>query len=336
MTDARVAVRYNGGEVVRAMRGIVRIPCLLVLFCAAWAVHAQDARTVQALADMRSLAQALELCAADTGFFVSLETLNDSTFRLPERPYDYLHEGGGVWVIRPAVGRFEPQRRELPTTGLFNAWRGPYINFQEGRVQTGPEPYDVGSPLDPWGMPYLFYTPLGLVRGDSGTITLEWHGDRFDRYMLVSLGPDGVVSGDDLTWVFGGSISAFALSSLGPAVAAGAPAPADVGDNVRLIDARARVFAAPAGAALTLRGLNLGASPEGARLFFGDVELTGAITDWRVAAMLPQQRVEIDVQLPDDLRASGELCVRRGNAETNALTLVLPSPNAATHWRLWQ
>ena len=50
------------------------------------------------------------------------------------------------------------------------------------------------------------------IGGTTGSIML--YADAFDRYTLVSLGQDGVQSGDDVSYQFGGGVTAFAISSL--------------------------------------------------------------------------------------------------------------------------
>ena len=54
-----------------------------------------------------------------------------------------------------------------------------------------------GPALDPWGTPYMFYSPLGVIGGgdlDSdafggGAVTAQ--DDRFETFAIVSYGPDG-------------------------------------------------------------------------------------------------------------------------------------------------
>lgn len=105
---------------------------------------------------------------------------------------------------------------------LYNLWGGPFMNVK--RVWTGPDfKPDVPQvlddderahdwPLDPWGNPYRLYSPLGVVGtlADSdlrnpttywndldadgfgdGDITLDGEYE-FDRFAIVSYGPDGV------------------------------------------------------------------------------------------------------------------------------------------------
>jgi hypothetical protein len=303
------------------------VGCIFVLFgLSAATAAAQDARTVAAQAELRTLADALDTCAIFSGVYVSLESLNDVTFQTNNPVHDWINLGGGAFVMRPSVGRFELDRRVFTDGGFLDpdAWQGPFVSFQQGRTQTLSTPYDQGSPLDPWGHPYLFYSPLGLVRGDGGAVTFEFHGDAFDRYTLVSLGADSLVSSDDITRPFGGAVTGFALSSIRGASVGYDPAAPD-----------GPAFSAPLAAPVTLRGTSLGATQAGTQVLFGTTDITAAVADWRVVSDGFVQRVEIDLTLPFELRGQGEVTVRRGAAQTNALTLQLPLVNAAEAWRLY-
>ena len=284
--------------------------------CAPAAVPAQQ--NTAALAEMATIAGALDSCALFTLYYVAPEALDDTSFVNTTSPWQYIGDLGGPFVIPPSSGRFLASRKNLLTG--FNAWTGPYLNYQPGRTQTGSQPYDLGAPLDPWGNPYWFFSPLGLLRGDTGGVTLELYGDQFDRYTLVSLGFDGVMSGDDLFHQFGAPVTAFALSSVR---SAGGPAPSPA---VRT--ARATGFAGTAGTDIIVRGINLGATQTGAQVFFGARELTD-ISAWSSR--------EVTLTLPADLAESNDLVIRRGAASTNALQLTVnpPAPTAAGDWPLY-
>ncbi|HOE97427.1 MAG TPA: hypothetical protein PK847_12675 [Candidatus Sumerlaeota bacterium] len=259
---------------------------------------------VAAQAEMATLAEGLTQCAVDTSWYVSLETLNDVAAANLEPHYDSLNDAGGVWVLRPGRGLFHPARRDL-ASGVLR-WRGPYVNFQSGRTQTGPEPYDLGSPLDPWGRPYLLFSPLGLVRGDEGTVTQEYYGDAFDRYTIVTLGFDGVMSEDDQFHAFGAGITDFVISS------------------ARAVDElKAEGDALPAGGVIRIRGYNLGISPEDGQVVLGDRVLTD-VSSWTPVA--------VEVAIPADVRGPAPLFLRRGALETNRIEVQIAGPNAARGW----
>lgn len=265
-----------------------------------------------ALAEMQNLETALTFEYLDTGYFVSLENLNDVDFAtFPV--YDNIANNGDTPVIRPDVGRFQPS----PVNLLFS-WMGPYINYQSGKTQVGVAPYDQGSPLDPWGNPYLFFSPLGLIRGDASAITQEFYGDLFDRYTLVSLGADGVVGGDDLFRQFApgaaGSptfpgVVGLAVSSLsGPKViTTSAPSGSTYKTN--------------AGAAVTARGYNFVATQGSSKAWFGALELT--VESWSATA--------VQVRIPVTASGVADFTLTVGAQTSFPLSLKI-LPNAAEVW----
>ena len=280
--------------------------------------QAGDAKETAALAAMAGLAQAEEMCALDTGFYVTLETLNDVNFRPSQPPYyDYLNEGGGTWVIRPSRGLFETTRRDL--LAAFLKWKGPYTNFNGG-VQQGSTPYDEGTPLDPWGQPYYLYSPLGLVRGDTGRITMEGWRDSFDRWRIVSSGPDGTpATPDDLGYFFGGGITDFVISSVN-----NPPGPGLAAEGVTWSDG---VFTAPGGATVEIRGYNMSNSPADGSVTLGGIALPPAAS-WTGTT--------IRLTLPNEERAPAPLVVHRGAVFSNPLMLAIAvQRNAARDWPLY-
>ncbi len=229
-------------------------------------------------------------------------------------------------MVPPSEGRFLPTRVNLLTS--YHRWRGPYLTFQPGRTQAGIQPYDQGSPLDPWGSPYYLFSPLGLLRGDSGSVTLELYGDFFDRYALVSLGRDGVQSSDDLIYTFGPGVTSFALTSLrGPQVER-------LGSGLQSLSAAGSQgspptpdFRVPAGSVLTIRGVNLGSVQGTARVMWGDIELTN-ISNWTSR--------EVTVTLPQSLHGLAQLYFIRDAQQTNPIFLEIVDYTAATDWSLYE
>jgi type II secretory pathway pseudopilin PulG len=123
---------------------------------------------------------------------------------------------------------------------LLQNWAGPFVEFrhvyEDATIQPDQQSYvSYDYPLDPWGQPYRLYTPLGVAGGaqaqsenlnpdewGNGTIftnELRSGGQdqrfmRFDRYAIVSWGPDQrpdtyteIIdkTGDDLYITFGGN-----------------------------------------------------------------------------------------------------------------------------------
>lgn len=292
-------------------------------------VQSQPGSVTAAQAELQALGNALDTCALTTLYYVSLETLNDINFAQSPPTIDYLNFEGGTFVIPTALGRFSASRINLLTAP--NAWSGPYINYQPNRVAGVGSGYDVGSPLDPWGRPYLFFSPFGLLRGDTGSVTLEYYGDAFDRYTLVSLGQDGVVSSDDLWRQFGGTVSSFAVSSLrGPVTMSAARGPVSRAPGKSAIALTAAgEYTAPAGAEITIRGLNFGSVQTDATVWHGARQLTD-VRRWSDR--------EIDVRLPAGSFGPAGVVVKRGAATTNSIVLTAVEAPACVDaaWTLYE
>ncbi len=288
----------------RRIGPVLATVCATGLLVMAQTTLALTPSEVAALADMGTLRDALDMVFIDTGYYVSLETLNDLSTS-PTLAYDYIDYTGGARVLFPNKGLFQAARVDLLPT-----WNGPYVNFQPGTTQLGLTPYDQGTPLDPWGNPYYFFSPLGLIRGDSGTVTNELYGDQFDRYAIVSLGQDGTMSGDDLIITFGTGVSGLSLSSInGSDVAKSAP-PSPT------------VYTVLHDKTITLKGYFFGASQGGSKVWFGSTELT-PVGSW--------SDTSITLQLGPTIFGTALVKVQVGAAQSNGLQLTV-IPNAVGHW----
>ncbi|CAN5372115.1 hypothetical protein BH09SUM1_BH09SUM1_02050 [soil metagenome] len=129
---------------------------------------------------------------------------------------------------------------QLLTTGnsriarAVQSWQGPFLNPKRvvyvGSTASVQGSGDLHADLviDPWGNPYRFYTDLGLVGSaglpsasnetailgmDDGRLNISGpEVDRFDRFAIVSYGPDGIsgfngnslVYEDDIFYTFSG------------------------------------------------------------------------------------------------------------------------------------
>jgi hypothetical protein len=175
------------------------IPAGLLLASGPLLVPAQFGAVEVAQLELQTLANQMVVVHIDTNWFTTLENLDDLPSPTTTRLHDYINHLGGALVIDPYTGRFpNPPRLDLLNRPPGLSWQGPYVTYQPNRIDDANSLYDEGTPLDPWGRPYLFYSPLGLVVPRSQSIELTGYQDSFDSYTLVSLGPDGVVSGDDL------------------------------------------------------------------------------------------------------------------------------------------
>lgn len=204
----------------------------------------EDARVRMAMAECREIAMAEEQCALIHGYYVPFQVLDD----LPH-PRNLSLQGdtirnepdGQLFVINPLIRPELQQGNQIRLSATSNVprvremidnWAGPFINYH--RVYTGnQDPKDpnfinttevrLDFPLDPWGQPYRFYSPLGIIGTNAlntnitnltysfsdGALTSS--DDRnFQRYAVVSYGRDGVpetLAGvnnrDDIIYFFG-------------------------------------------------------------------------------------------------------------------------------------
>jgi hypothetical protein len=274
----------------------------------------QSANEAAALAEMNTLANAEEICAGIQNFYVSLETLNDVVPIGVSGSFDNVNLNGGSFALRLHSGFFDATRTFFDGTPQ---WEGNYVNYQQNKIQVLPDPYDLGSPLDPWFTPYYFFSPHGLVRGDNGAITQELYGNDFDRFAIVSLGADGVMSNDDLIFLFGGGVTSLGLSTVSGASV--------LMDHSKL----GTKFAAAEGALIELEGYVFGATQGASQAFFGATELTD-ITSWSATS--------VTLNLPAGLTGTAPIFLRVGGNDSNALSLTIHGApvNGVGDWRVYE
>jgi len=221
----------------------LELGAIISLFTSAAA--AQPATEAAAASELNTLANAMIFFQLDTTFFTTLENLDDVNSTSVTNDFQNINDDGGTLVIAPAIGDIADNRLTLTNRPFGLAWAGPYATFQSSRIAGSDDLFDPGTPLDPWGTPYYFYTPLGRVNPSIEGVDLQDYGDTFNDYRVVSLGSDRVVSSDDLIrFVSATRIAVTVISS------------ATVQSATRR-----------AGATLTIRGYN-----------FGDSQGDGAVT----------------------------------------------------------
>ncbi len=226
--------------------------------------RASEAKLNRARVEVEGLARAETEVARVHAFYVPLQMLDDipvdPSTRILGRTDDVQNEAN-VFLIdaheNPLDQRNRGQLRllsgritDLRVRDLFEQWQGPFAQFTRvfistgtGTDTTGGDEFDstrtrLDYPMDPWGNPYYFYSPEGVVGSLAGSIaqgqtrptdfqlgSTSW-GDglltrldrRFDRFAVVSFGPDGVsdrtaiagssstglpLRGDDIVYLFG-------------------------------------------------------------------------------------------------------------------------------------
>jgi len=250
--------------------------------------------------EMAILVDAETTVFIDTSYYVSIENLNDLLSPDVTYWFDYIGEGGGTAVLDLATAFFKPERQDL--TYLPHLWRGPYVSFAPERITVSGAGYDPGTLLDFWWHPYYLFSPAGLVRPPSMSITQELYGDVFDAWAIVSLGPDGMKSSDDIIRQFGVPPTTLIITSL-------STPQATYGDRV------------------TIRGYNLGASQGTSQVLLNGVPVS-TVESWASR--------EIIFRVTEGM-ASGNVVVAVDGYESNpvGLTILAPSSNVAL-WFLYQ
>jgi type II secretory pathway pseudopilin PulG len=253
------------------------------------------------LAELQTLADAMEWVYLDIGYYVSIENLDDLLTNNPVHDFDNIDQNTGTWVIDLTTGMFYPDKRDLTHPPLL--WQGPYVTCQQNRITLDGGGYDRGTLLDYWGTPYYLFSPAGLVRTDQHTITQELYGDYFDLFAIVSLGPDGIKSSDDLYRTFGVPPTRLVMTSISNQTAY-------PGDTV------------------SIRGYNFGTPGKLDPVLYLNERPVNTIISWG-------DRL-IEFTVPPDAE-SGNLKVVRDSENSNTIFLtVLEIPTSAHKWTLYE
>lgn len=212
----------------------------------------EQARRATARFEVRAIAEAQESVALTHGFYVPIHILdnlpNDADDDDVRDDFDNHTEDNQVYVIDPYTDLFTQEGNQITLNqGLSGAntrvanmiqfWSGPFLN--PNRVATDNTRTDqnvtLDTVLDPWGRPYLFYSPIGIIANqdyddltdfsstpagvtrilyDNGELQDQSNGtaDLFDRYAIISYGANGVrdrtnsgdpANSDDVYYTFG-------------------------------------------------------------------------------------------------------------------------------------
>lgn len=219
---------------------LVIISLLATIAIPVYVNRAQQARITTAQREVREIAEALKACALVHEFYVPLQVLDDlhPNVNLTSVIEDDLENESDSTIhlidatqdpeLQIGAGQLTLQNRSTNprVASLFNFWAGPFLNTQRYHLKQvlNPSNSDVRDdlPLDPWGQPYRLWSPLGVV-GDnaqdpsiSGFTDTSFNGaltrnlPHYDRYAVVSYGPDGVTGSlsssnrnDDIRYLFG-------------------------------------------------------------------------------------------------------------------------------------
>lgn len=208
----------------------------------------QQARITIAQEECQQIAQAEDQCAVVHGFYVPLQVLDDLIYdsryhQTGQYATDDLfnEDRAQIFLIDPLRSTAEqlPNQMSLNTNDarvikMNDFWAGPFL--QPHRVlfpiPTNQVEVTHDYPIDPWGQPYRFYSPIGIVGSSAGNTDvganvidlttfsdgrLTTFDDRFDRFAVVSFGPDGATPGfggglagsdfDDIIYTFSGAFN---------------------------------------------------------------------------------------------------------------------------------
>jgi hypothetical protein len=172
----------------------------------------QEKNNTIALLQLQNLRQAMEFFYIDYSLFSTIENLDDVTSSGTNPSYQWINDDGGALIVHPGLGTVE---RWVILPG-FSSAGPPYLTISSGnRYEDASGDYDEGTLLDPWGEPYYFYTPLGLLDPRAEDTTLRYYGDEFDFYTFISHGADrSYGGGDDLYEQIYVAITQLAISSV--------------------------------------------------------------------------------------------------------------------------
>ncbi|MCC5877237.1 MAG: hypothetical protein JJU11_13530 [Candidatus Sumerlaeia bacterium] len=261
----------------------------------------EKAQSTAAILEMNNLITAMEMFYIDNNRFTTLENLDDLAAPNPDQPWQNINDGGGALVFHPNVG--ELSRQFFPP----ETYLGPYIaGFQGNRIEGPNGDYDLGTPLDPWGNPYYFYSPLGLIEPSTDSISLRYYGDAFDRYTIISHGPDGIpLTSDDLGLQFGVTITVATISSA-------------------VVTTELEKSETPI---LRIRGYNLGSEGEESAVLASGSPIDGTILQWSSEEILLEATPPVDGTPVSVRLANGTI--------TREVSLVGGEETRVTEWILF-
>lgn len=233
---------YSAGVTLTELLLVLVIVSLLSAMITPTVVRRQrQSRIHVAEADVRELAAAQDAVGLNFGYYVPLQLLDDIPGSFV--PSDAIENEDSTILLVDLLESVQTQPQvslgSAFTNGrvakLVEGWEGPFIHFQRAfrfdDDPTNPITLALDHPLDPWGNPYILYSPIGVIGSGAGGLALSntypeesdydnsafsngflsSSDDRFDRFAVVSFGPDGVRGseanpsefGDDIIYFFG-------------------------------------------------------------------------------------------------------------------------------------
>ena len=227
---------------------------LATLIVMAYVNRMEQARVAVAEGECRTIGMAEEACSMVHGYYLPFQVLDDrpSVYGITDQgDVMGLENWSSIRLVDPLIpaqdqygNQFYLSDNQPRIRDMRVNWQGPFINYQ--RVYTGNlDPRDpnfrnnamvrLDFPLDPWGNPYRFYSPVGIIGSGANTtdysnLSLSFsdgyltNNDNrfFERYAVVSWGrnnqSDLVNSNDedDIIYLFGTGGVESNFSIIGP------------------------------------------------------------------------------------------------------------------------
>ncbi|MFP4379028.1 MAG: type IV pilin protein [Candidatus Sumerlaeia bacterium] len=232
---------------------VVIISLLATIAVPVYLNKVEQSRIATARQEVRLIAEAEEACGILHGFYVPLQMLDDLIYdqntQQSSNPrtddLDFERQAINPYLIDVTLNvedqrGFQVQLNDWTTDAkvsqLYLNWAGPFLNpnrvaFRDDIAlnEVSENPYvHYDFPLDPWGVPYRFYSPIGIIGtnayvdaipGTSNSTSwqnfsdglLSTQDDKYDRFAIVSYGPDresgnaidSDESQDDIYYTFG-------------------------------------------------------------------------------------------------------------------------------------
>ena len=202
----------KGFSLLELLIAVIIMGILVSLVVFAFVRRSEEARISQALNDVDLIAEAEQQACVDTGYYCQLFLLDNAA--TTDTVTQWAPEGLALnkVFVDPKTDQMVPDstiawQRVRPLTSNPNRWRGPYSDFK-GRLLWDFTGYGdmFGTPIDPWGNPYEFFTTYGWVSPLNGSVGQQvapyWKTSgaaslKFDKCTIISPGPDGIIGTTD-------------------------------------------------------------------------------------------------------------------------------------------
>ncbi len=229
--------RQSGFSLIELLVAVIILGILVLILIPIVGNRTEQARIARANSDIHNLAEAMNRVAIDTGYYTRLIALNDVLFgdgisfdrdlsndrvdgltdyNVSQTFFTDMNGDPNLLFIETRTGVYAPGDRDVIISRLVESessytgavlWGGPYINWRtDNNLYNGTIGRD-GSPDDPWGNNYLFFTRAGLFLEPTGELVDTSVGPAangglqvggafdtqvFDRATVMSMGPNGL------------------------------------------------------------------------------------------------------------------------------------------------